>query len=61
MIWLPFCPLCGQVAVMRTGDPCVRCVGEMAALIDPIVRPPNPQHLPFGVRVLNWLGRHAPG
>lgn len=56
-MWMPFCALCGQVAVLRSGDPCVRCVGEMAALIDPIVRPPNPPRPPLGVRILNQLTR----
>jgi hypothetical protein len=62
MMRLPFCAICEQVGVLHTGDTCVRCQAAVAALLYPdtrdhAIRAP----LPLGVRVLRWLGRHAPG
>lgn len=60
MTYYLWCPLCGQVAVYRRAEPCTRCVGEVAALVDPVERPPVQPRQPLGLRVLSWIsGRMA--
>ena len=55
MIYIIWCALCGDIRVERHGEPCVRCVGELEALVNPIVRPATAPRPPLGVRILNRI------
>lgn len=54
----PWCRLCGQRAVHRSGDLCGGCQGSLAWLMEePIDRSNPPMEPPRLLRVLRWLGR----
>jgi len=50
-----WCGLCGSTAVLHPGDICVRCEGELTAIIHPDDRVPVRQARPLGLRFLFWL------
>ncbi len=52
-----WCDVCHQVAVLRAGDMCVRCIGLLEATIIPDDRPAElPTEPPLLLRFLRWLG-----
>lgn len=38
----PWCCICQSTAVLHRGDACGGCMGDLEAMLDPIVRPANP-------------------